>query len=78
MNLIFQKRLAQEEEDKYVNYKFNSTLLKRVTGLTGILLDKYKLQYRPSYEFVATAAELEFYEYILDTADKFKKQEGVR
>jgi hypothetical protein len=77
MNLIFQKRLEQEEEDKYVNYKFNSKLLKRVTGLTGVLLDKYKLQYRPSYEFIITATELEFYEYILNTADKFKKQEGV-
>ena len=77
MNLIFQKRLMQEEEDKYVNYKFNSVLLKRVTGLTGASLDKYKMQYKPSYEFLVTAPELEFYEYILNTADKFKKQEGI-
>ena len=77
MNIIFQKRLLEEEEDKYVNYKFNSTLLKRVTGLTGALLDKYKMQYKPSYEFIVTATELEFYEYILNTADKFKKQERI-
>ena len=77
LNLIFQQRLLEEEQDKYVNYKFNSILLKRVTGLTGALLDKYKMQYRPSYEFLITATELEFYEYILNTADKFKKQEGV-
>ena len=49
----------------------------RVTGLTGILLDKYKMQYKPSYEFLITATELEFYEYILSTANKFKKQEGI-
>ncbi|MGI8580660.1 MAG: carboxypeptidase-like regulatory domain-containing protein [Chitinophagaceae bacterium] len=76
-NLAFQKRLMEEEEDKYVNYKFNNTLLKRVTGLTGILLDKYKITYKPSYEFIITATELEFYEYILNTADRFKKQEGL-
>lgn len=77
MNHVFQKRLVAEEEDKYVSYKFNNTLLKRVTGLTGILLDKYKMQYKPSYEFLITATELEFYEYILSTANKFKKQEGI-
>ncbi len=76
-NLAFQKRLIEEEEDKYVNYKFNSTLLKRVTGLSGVLLDKYKLLYKPSYEFIITSTELEFYEYILNTASIFKKQEGL-
>lgn len=76
-NLAFQKRLMEEEEDKFVNYKFNSTLLKRVTGLTGVSLDKYKMLYKPTYEFVASATELEFYEYILGTAGKFKMKEGL-
>jgi hypothetical protein len=76
-NLAFQNRLLLEEEEKYVNYKFNSTLIKRVTGLTGTSLDKYRMLYKPSYEFIITATELEFYEYILNTADKFKKQEGL-
>ncbi len=77
MNLVFQKRLIEEEQDKYINYKFNNTLIKRVTGLSGVLLDKYKLQYKPSYEFLITATELEFYEYILNTASQFKKKEGI-
>ena len=77
MNQAFQQRLLAEEEDKYVNYKFNSILLKRVTGLTGVLLDKYKMIYKPSYEFLITATELEFYEYILNTSNKFKKQENI-
>ena len=76
-NLAFQKRLLQEEEEKYVNYKFNTTLLKRVTRLTGALLDKYKMTYRPSYNFITTATELEFYQYILKTAGEFKKQQGL-
>lgn len=77
MNLLFQQRLLADEEEKYINYRFNNTLLKRVTGLTVPLLDKYRLTYRPSYEFLITATELEFYEYILKTAALFKKQEGL-
>lgn len=77
MNLAFQKRLLTDEEEKYINYKFNSTLLKRVTGLSGAMLEKYKLAYKPSYEFLITATELEFYEYILNTASAFKKQNGL-
>ena len=76
-NLAFQKRLMEEEEEKYVNYKFNNILLKRVTGLSGDLLDKYRMAYKPSFEFLITATELEFYEYILNTSAKFKKQEGL-
>lgn len=77
MNLAFQKRLIEEEQDKYVDYKFNNTLLKRVTGLTGGALEKYKREYKPPFEFIATAKELEFYEYILKSADQFKKHEGL-
>jgi hypothetical protein len=78
MNQVFQERLLAEEEEKYINYKFNSILIKRVTGLTGASLDKYKLMYKPTYEFLITASELEFYEYILNTSDRFKKQEGLK
>lgn len=77
MNLAFQKRVIADEEEKYVNYKFNNSLLTRVTGLKGVLLEKYKMQYKPGFEFITTATELEFYEYILSTAGKFKKQEGL-
>lgn len=77
-HLAFQKRLEEEERDKYIDYRFNNNLLKRVTGLTGLSLEKYKLQYRPSYEFLTIASELDFYEYILNTSAQFKKQEGLQ
>jgi hypothetical protein len=76
--LQFQKRLLQEEEDRYVNYRFNSRLIKRVTGLSGEMLTKYMAEYRPSYEFVTGVTEVEYYEYILSTAANFKKQNGVK
>lgn len=77
MNLAFQKRLLQEEEDKYVNYRFNNSLLKRVTGLSGVDLEKYKMEYKPSYEFIVTASEVEFYQYIIASASKFKTMHGI-
>ena len=77
INLAFQKRLLEEERDKYVDYKFNNTLLKRVTGLSGLSLEKYKREYKPPYEFMVTATELDFYEYILRSAGQFKKREGL-
>lgn len=76
-NLAFQQRLIQEEQEKYVNYRFNSTLLKRVTGLSGDTLLRYKQLYRPSYDFVSMSTLTEFYTYILNTSYAFKRQEGI-
>lgn len=76
-NIAFQKRLLQEEQEKYVSYRFNSTLLKRVTGLSGTLLETYKAAYRPTYDSLINSTELEFYEYILNTSYQFKKLNGL-
>ena len=76
-HLQFQKRLIEQEENRYVDYRFSTKLLKRVTGLTDTMLDKYKIEYRPSYEFITSVSEVEFYEYILITSEKFKKDEGL-
>ncbi|MEO7801880.1 MAG: hypothetical protein ABIR81_07765 [Ginsengibacter sp.] len=75
--LQFQKRLLQEEEDKYVSYRFNARLIKRVTGLSGDMLTKYMAEYKPDYEFVTGVSEVEYYEYILGTAATFKKQNNI-
>ena len=36
-----------------------------------------KIEYRPSYEFITSVSEVEFYEYIIITSEKFKKDEGL-
>lgn len=71
--LHFQKRLIEQEQDRYIDYKFNTKLIKRITGLQGADLEKYKFQYRPSYQFLSVASEVDFYEYILSTAARYKK-----
>ena len=75
--LAFQKRLINQEQDRYINYRFNSALIKRITGLSGDLLQRYKIQYRPTYAFVAVSDELEFFQYILNTSYQFRRQNGL-
>jgi len=70
--LAMQKRIIEQEQDNYVNAKFNSPLLKRITGLTGEKLQEYKILYRPKFEFVVNSSELQFYEYILNSSYEFK------
>ena len=76
-NLAFQRRLVDEEQDRYVNYRFSSKVIKRITGLSGDTLTKYKKLYRPSYLFVISSTLPEFYQYILNTSYAFKREEGI-
>ena len=76
-NLAFQNRLMDEEQDRYVDYRFNSKLITRITGLAGDTLIRYKKLYKPSYYFVANSTLTEFYSYILNTSYAFKKEEGI-
>ena len=77
-NLAFQKRLVEQEEDRYVNYRFNSKIINRITGLSGDTLTNYKKLYRPSYYFVISSTLTEFYQYILNTSYAFKREEGIQ
>jgi hypothetical protein len=68
----FQMRLEEQEEEKYVNYRFNKTLIKRITHLDGEQLTVFMLRYRPSYEFASNADELVFNQYILNCFYNYK------
>jgi hypothetical protein len=69
----FQTRLEMEEEEKYVNYRFNKNFVRRITQLNGAALDSFMLLYRPSYAFAATADEMTLDRYILNSSYAFKK-----
>ena len=65
--LALQRRLIEEEQDKYVSYRFNRTLVKRITGLQRPALDTFMRLYRPSYQFIKNCEnDYEFYKYIKD------------
>lgn len=60
----FQSRLIEEEQEKSVDHRFSSYLVKKITKLDGEALDSFMVRYRPSYEFSAHASDYDFYEYI--------------
>jgi hypothetical protein len=69
----FQKRLLQEERDKFIDQRFSKALVLRLTGLTGTARDSFMIAYRPSYYFVLLSAEYDFQKFIKDCYEMYKK-----
>ncbi len=69
----FQQRLESQEEEKYVDYRFNKLTVARITGLASPALDTFLVWYRPEFEFSRTASEILFTEYILKASYQFRK-----
>ena len=68
----FQVRLEEMEQERYVTYRFNKTMVKRITQLDGDQLDSFMVKYRPTYEFVSTVDQPTFNQFVLDASYKFK------
>ena len=68
----FQLRLENEEQEKYITYRFSKTLVRRLTHLDGDQLNMFMIKYRPTYEFASQADELMFNQYILNCSYKYK------
>lgn len=71
----FQFRLEEQEQEKYLNYRFSKTVVKRITRLEGEQLSLFMLRYRPSYEFASNADELTFNQYVLNCYYNFKMEQ---
>ena len=68
----FQRRLLQQEEDKYIDYRFNKALVRRLTLLTGNELDSFMRVYRPSITFTKFANDYDFQSYIKQALLRFQ------
>lgn len=68
----FQNRLEKQEQDNYVNYRFNKNFVRRITQLKGAELDTFMVRYLPTYEFASTADEVTFNKYILNASYAYK------
>jgi hypothetical protein len=69
----FQKRLLDEEAEKFISNRFNKSLVKRITNFQGAELDAFMQQYRPSYDFTMMATEYEFHSYILEASKLYRQ-----
>lgn len=72
----FQERLLQQERDAFVDHRFNKALVRRLTGLSGELLDLFMSLYRPSYEFTKYTSDYDFQLYIRESGKLFISQRG--
>ncbi len=76
----FQRRLLIDEEDKFIDHRFNKALVRRLTLLEGEALDSFIRFYRPSYTFTKVAGEYDFQYYIKTAFFRFRRgltAEGV-
>ncbi len=71
----FQLRLEEQEQEKYLNYRFSKTVVKRITHLEGEQLSLFMMRYRPNYEFASNADELTFNQYVLNCYYNFKMEQ---
>lgn len=69
----FRQRLEEQEQDQYVNYRFNKTFVRRVTNLQSPVLDTFMVWYRPDYEFTRDSDEITFNQFILNSLYHFQK-----
>lgn len=72
-----QTRVLEQEQESYVSYRFNKTLVKRITHLDGANLDTFMIRYRPSFAFVQYSTLPNFYQYILNASYQFKRDNSI-
>lgn len=70
---FMQNWLLQEEQSKYIDYRFNKIFIKKLTNLEGEELDDFMKFYRPIYEFVVRVNDAELGFYILDCFKHYKE-----
>ena len=73
----FQQRLIKEEQDRYIDYRFNKTIVQRLTTLKeDHQLDEFMQLYRPEYEILTQVLDIELYQYIQSAAKDYLTKKG--
>lgn len=68
-----EKRLAKEEQDYYVDSRYNKDYVAKITHLRGDSLKTFMSKYRPSYDYCRKAANVDILVYINDCYKLFMK-----
>ena len=73
----FQERILIQEQDKFIDHRYNKALVLRLTGLTGDERDSFMTRCRPIYEFCLMASDYEFQSWIKDCFEKYNKEKDA-
>jgi hypothetical protein len=68
-----EKRLEKEEEDFYVDSRYNKDYVAKITHLKGDSLKEFMTRYRPSYDYCRKAANVDILIYINDSYKQYMK-----
>ena len=71
--LTLQKRILEEEDEKYVNSRFTKIFVKKITGLQSPELDTFMRRYRPTAGLVKLLNDLELGYYIGQQFQAYKE-----
>jgi len=67
-----QKRLIQQEDDKYVDHRFSKQFVRKITKMDSPELENFMQAYRPNFELTKMLNDLELGYYIERCFDQFK------
>lgn len=76
--MSLQKRLLEQEQEKYVNNRFSKQFVRKITKLTSPELDTFMNRYRPDYELMQLMNELELGYFIEKNFDDYKATKNNR
>jgi hypothetical protein len=69
------KRLDEEEQEFYIDFRFSREYVVRLTHFQGDSLQTFMKDYRPTYGFCREATSQDMLLYVNDSMKKFKKEE---
>jgi hypothetical protein len=73
----FRDRLVREEQDRFIEHRFNRGLITRITQLRGDELDTFMVKYKPDLFFTQTATDYEFQLYIKLSFQKYERLKKI-
>ncbi len=69
----FQEMYEKWEQEKFIDYVFNDKLVSKITYLKDEELRDFMRNYRPNYQFLRTASDYEYLDYIKHCYYMYKK-----
>ena len=70
--LSLQKRLVEQEHEKYVNNRYSKQFVRKITKLQSPELDTFMNRYRPDYELVTQLNDLELGYFVEKSFEQYK------
>lgn len=70
--LSFQRRLEQDEKERYVNHRFNKGLVRKLTGLNSPEIDSFMVGFRPTFDMATQFNDLEFGQFVIEAFKYYK------